>query len=692
MTNVATQSSSHEPLRYVTKDKRKMRTMKLGTKLISGFVAVAFLTLAVGSVGYWGVHRLVGHLQEVANVRLPSVEGLEQISGAQTAIKAAERTLLISGLDAARAERELIHLRDAWTLAEKGWKIYEPLPQTQEEESKWKLFVPAWQAWKKDQDEFVRLAQEYCRSKDPAIFDKAKQQGLTIASESFKVAATLLDEIIEINLAVAEQAKRVSAADAILAQSASLAGSLLGLAVALTLGVWLARSTSKPIQAVADALSAGAGQTAAASTQVSSASQSLAEGASQQAASLEETSSSLEEMASMIKRNTENALKAKDLANQARAAGDSGSADMRDMIVAMDAIKASSADIAKIIKTIDEIAFQTNILALNAAVEAARAGEAGMGFAVVAEEVRSLALRCAQAAQETAGKIEDAVQKSGHGVEISAKVAKGLEEIVKKARQVDDLAAQVASASQEQTQGVEQIAKAVAEMDKVTQANAANAEESASAAEELNSQAELLQVSVQELTLLVDGKAHGSAQRAEPSRSPGAGSLYGTRSASTRSRVPSNGKSRILPQATDALIQWVPEKMSTGVDSVDAEHRELIERINDLHRACKSGAGRDEMRAMLKYLGEYTQNHFRNEERLMDQCGCPTRGHNKLAHREFLSAFGRLVAEFEEKGESTILLFKLKEMVSVWLTEHICTVDTGLRECSQTAECSHFSR
>lgn len=208
----------------------------------------------------------------------------------------------------------------------------------------------------------------------------------------------------------------------------------------------------------------------------------------------------------MTKRNADNASKVKELGSEARSAGDAAVTDMQAMGVAMDAIKTSSDDIAKIIKTIDEIAFQTNILALNAAVEAARAGEAGAGFAVVADEVRSLAQRCAQAAKETAAKIEDSVQKSAHGVQISAKVAQSLEQIVGKARQVDELAAEVASASKEQTQGISQINLAVGQMDKVTQSNAANAEESAAAAEELNAQAELMRDSVRELLRLVDGQ------------------------------------------------------------------------------------------------------------------------------------------------------------------------------------------
>jgi methyl-accepting chemotaxis protein len=172
---------------------------------------------------------------------------------------------------------------------------------------------------------------------------------------------------------------------------------------------------------------------------------------------------------------------------------------MQRMISAMDGIKSSSAEIAKIIKTIDEIAFQTNILALNAAVEAARAGEAGAGFAVVAEEVRALAQRSAAAARETAGKIEIAVQKSHEGASTSQEVAGMLAEIVGQVRTMDSLAAEIATASTEQAQGLGQITKAMSEMDRVTQANAAGAEESASAAHELSSQSTQLHAAVAEL-------------------------------------------------------------------------------------------------------------------------------------------------------------------------------------------------
>ena len=281
--------------------------------------------------------------------------------------------------------------------------------------------------------------------------------------------------------------------------------SLLGL-VLTTLAVFawrFQRAITQPLTRLATRLGSAADSLSGLSATVTRSSQSVSEGASSQAASLEETSASLEEISGTTGRNAEHAGRAKTLSHHTRTAADSGATDMQAMSNAMDAIKAASANIGKIIKTIDEIAFQTNILALNAAVEAARAGEAGLGFAVVAEEVRALAQRSATAARETAEKIEDAIHKSEHGAALSTRVAASLDEIVTKAREVDELVGAIAVASHEQNQGITQVLSAVTQIDRVTQSNAAGAEETAAATVEMNTEVAVLHAGVRELRALL---------------------------------------------------------------------------------------------------------------------------------------------------------------------------------------------
>ncbi len=243
-------------------------------------------------------------------------------------------------------------------------------------------------------------------------------------------------------------------------------------------------------------VSLAAEQVASAAAQIGSGSQSLAQSASEQASSLEETASSLQQMASMTRRNSESAKEAMRLAVAAKEGTDQGVENMKRMSTAIDAIKKSSDDTARIIKTIDEIAFQTNLLALNAAVEAARAGEAGAGFAVVADEVRKLAQRSAEAARNTAGLIEESVRNSNHGVALNSDVMKSFEAIDGMSRKVSEVVAEIASASEQQTLGIDQVNKAVDQMNQATQMNAANSEETASSSEQMSAQAEELRALV----------------------------------------------------------------------------------------------------------------------------------------------------------------------------------------------------
>lgn len=273
------------------------------------------------------------------------------------------------------------------------------------------------------------------------------------------------------------------------------------------LGV-LAKSFGKMAQNINDVLQgidASAEQVAAASKQVSDSSQALAQGATEQASSVEELTASIEEIAAQTKQNARNATEADELAVRAKENAVTGNEKMQEMLAAMEEINQSSCNISKIIKVIDEIAFQTNILALNAAVEAARAGEHGKGFAVVAEEVRNLAARSASAAKETTEMIEGSIKKVNGGRQIAKDTADALLIISEEVTKVASLLAGIAGASNEQATGISQINQGIMQVSQVTQTNSATAEQSASASEELSSQAEVLRNMVGNFKLKKEG-------------------------------------------------------------------------------------------------------------------------------------------------------------------------------------------
>ncbi|MFH1146538.1 MAG: methyl-accepting chemotaxis protein [Pseudomonadota bacterium] len=290
---------------------------------------------------------------------------------------------------------------------------------------------------------------------------------------------------------------------------------IMGLLIlgSLCLSYILARSIARPIDKAASnvvkILDGSVEKLISASGEVSIASQSLAEGATEQASSLEETSSSLEEMASMTRQSADNATQADSLMQEARRVIGEANNSMTQLTTSMNEISRASQQTSKIIKTIDEIAFQTNLLALNAAVEAARAGEAGAGFAVVAEEVRNLAMRAAEAAKNTADLIEGTVKKINDGSELVNKTGNAFAEVATSSLKVGELISEISGASTEQAHGVEQINQAIAEMDKVVQRNAENAEKSSVAAKEVNTEAEEIKGFLRELLSLVGGIGKG---------------------------------------------------------------------------------------------------------------------------------------------------------------------------------------
>jgi len=477
-----------------------MNTWTIPRRISFGFLILVLLSLILGGIGLWRVRDINTSVYNLAANSVPSVVMLNKIIQCNNG--------------AAKAMRQLVEQSDN----EKIVASARPMFDTQRKEGDG-LSVEYKKLISDVEDERLFTAADKARTDFIVAAEKAIEMSLgQKGAESLAFMRAEVDPAldrttegfnnnIDYNIELAE--KEAALAQRKVTSSFITIGTTLALAGLLgTLMGWtISRAVSKSLGFISNSLEESATQTASASGQLSSSSQSLASGCSQQASSVAETSAALEEMSVMIRSTAENAEKAKDFANQARVAAQSGSQTMAEMNTAMHAIEASSAEVAKIVKNIDEIAFQTNILALNAAVEAARAGEAGAGFAVVADEVRSLAQRSAAAAKETAEKIEAAIANSRRGSSSCGKVGESLDEIVAKVSSADALVAEIATAAKEQSQGIQQVGLTMTQMDKVTQSNAANAEESATAAEELNAQARSMQESVNSLRSLVSKTA-----------------------------------------------------------------------------------------------------------------------------------------------------------------------------------------
>ena len=481
-----------------------MNHWTVGRRLASGITALVVMLTILTGFFLFNLARINGNVRTLANGTLTGMLSITHLQNLVSDYRLLSTRFLLS--DSVRSmneiEKQCIALHGQITTA---LTSHEHAAHSEDERTLVAAVRPALNAYEKISAE-MRMKKRQLKPEEAANLLQ------TDVKDAYAKFAATVRAWTEYNGREAQNIAR-TAEDSVAGTrtaTAILAG--CSLIFAIGGGVYLNRNIGRTVRNVVGSIHDAAVRVATASNQIAGSSQSLATSASHQTASLEEASAALEEVASMTCRNADHALQAKELSQQTRTAADTGVAHMDEMKSAMDAITMSSAGISKIIKTIDEIAFQTNILALNAAVEAARAGEAGMGFAVVADEVRSLAQRSAQSAKETAEKIEEAVQKSEHGVRISTKVAQSLSEILAKTRQVDALIAEIATASQEQTQGITQVNSTVRKMDQVTQSNAASAHQIAGAAEEFHTQAELLTGSVANLTHLVGG----SAENTEP--------------------------------------------------------------------------------------------------------------------------------------------------------------------------------
>jgi len=474
------------------------------------------------------IYRQAAKTKETfTRVDMLTIDTLLTISEGQTAIDASENGLLDRTITQDMRNAQYARVTDAWKRIDSSWKLYEPLTQTEAESKLWSQFVPAWNAWRDNHEDYIAFSKAYDATVDAVIeanksYAQMVHQALVVNRESFGKAEALLTRLAEINTTAAGAEMSAAMRQSNVLKAISLFASVIGVLVAIALGILITRGINRALKRLADALGSGAEQVTAASGQVSSASQSLAQGASEQASSLEESSAALEEMASMTRQNADNAGKADSMMTQSKKVVGEGALAVDQVSKAIAEIKQSAGQTAKIIKTIDEIAFQTNLLALNAAVEAARAGEAGKGFAVVAEEVRNLARRAAEAAKSTSELIETSQKQADSSVSVVDNLTKTFVGIEESSAKVAALVSEIAAASKEQAQGIEQVNVGVAEMDKVVQQNAANAEESASASEELSSQAQELNAMVEELLAMVGGASRGQQFGARSSTRPAA--------------------------------------------------------------------------------------------------------------------------------------------------------------------------
>lgn len=475
-----------------------MKNWTIGKRILLGGLVVLTALVLAGGDAVLSLIRIRGlAVNSLKDDAIPGIVEMATIT--DYALRVQIRALMAGNApDAAERDKYLELLATNIQKITEAMARYEAAITGDEDRRNFEQLKKLRAAYSAERDQYLTLLKEGKAAEARAyIFEKVEPLFVAYRDHSGKM--------LEWN-----QAAAISASERIVAttsRSLIVATGIVGSGIfcAVLFGWLTIRSINHALRRMGASLDEASTQVASAAAQLSGSSQSLSHGSAEQAASLEEASSSLEELTSMTKRNAESAQSAKTISGETRGAAEQGNGAMEEMISAMGSIKTSSADIAKIIKSIDEIAFQTNILALNAAVEAARAGEAGMGFAVVAEEVRALAQRSANAAKETASKIEVAIRNSEQGAMISEKVASSLKVIAEKAGGLDTLITEIATASNEQAQGITQINSAVVQLDKVTQSNASGAEETAAAAEELNAQADALRESVEGLRRLVGG-------------------------------------------------------------------------------------------------------------------------------------------------------------------------------------------
>jgi len=477
-----------------------MKNWTIGRRLFTGVGALIALIMAVAILALWVGRSLEERLVNTDDHIVKRLELVHQIETEFERLYATQPALITAGFTNDKTLIEARKLAGAEAIAEVTGSLDSFRGEALSDADRLAIadLTSGLNGWTRANDEVTRLV----TAGSAADAAKAALKN----GDAFKEQSrTATDEIVG-----REQGALQSDLDTVRSRTASVrlmvfAGVFIAFLVAL-FAVRSMISANRSLWTHSQELREGTEHVVAAAGQVATSAQGLSQASTHQAASLQETSASMEEMASMTRKNAENAVQAAelatDVAHQVRSANDA----LSDMVSSMTAIRESSNKVAKIIKVIDEIAFQTNILALNAAVEAARAGEAGMGFAVVAGEVRNLAQRSAQAAKDTASLLEESIARSQEGTGRVEQVAHSIASITDNVARVKGMVEEVRQASGQQAQGIDQVTQAIAQMESVTQTTAATAEESAAASEELNAQAEQSMAVVRRLEMLVSGK------------------------------------------------------------------------------------------------------------------------------------------------------------------------------------------
>lgn len=461
----------------------KMRTWTIGRRITAGFAAIITIALLLGAFAYL---RLSAIETQSTRITVDALPGLYISADIEAGVLHGEALMLryVVATDPAVMDRLDRDISAADARIDKLMADYQATITTAQGRQNYEGLKPAAARVRQVRDDVLR---PLSRAHKTAEAEAALSTQLDPAIQAYLAAVRTLTDF---NEAGGEDASKQIHRAVITAEEGIGVGLIAALLTSAALAFVIVRSTSRVLTGAVYELRGGAAQVSTAATQLSASSQSLSTGAQTQAAALEETAASMEEMASMTRQNAQNSQQGAQLMNDVDRRVTESDAVLNAMVTSMRDIRESSQQVSKIIKTIDEIAFQTNILALNAAVEAARAGAAGMGFAVVADEVRSLAHRSAQAARDTSALIEASIANAQQGDQRVHEVAAAFSTITTTVSEAKRLVDDVSDACQKQTQGLDQVSRAMSQLEQLTQRTAANAEECAAASEELTAQAE----------------------------------------------------------------------------------------------------------------------------------------------------------------------------------------------------------